>query len=82
MVYKYSVNGIEYQAGRFSFGFHSHDAHKIFAQYKAGKPVKVYHSPRNPRLAVLKPGLRLFDYLQLLIGLVGLFFVVKFLLQI
>lgn len=61
--YRYEVGGRAYDGDRVYFSgidlSSNHDyAVDITARYAVGNRVDVYHHPRDPRLAVLQPGIR------------------------
>jgi hypothetical protein len=84
----YQVNGREYETGTIYYGFSggSGDASAIkleHLRYPAGAKVSVYHHPRDPAIAVLRPGFDL-DALGvatagLVVALIGFAFALLFL---
>ena len=63
--YRYVVSGKEYSTDRFDFSrdgtsswtSRKDEAERLVESYAAGRQVNVYVSPRDPWLAVLKPGI-------------------------
>jgi hypothetical protein len=60
LVYRYSVQGADYESSRIDFvgryGGSSHDVAQGLRRYGQGEAVTVYYNPRNPGVAVLEPG--------------------------
>ncbi len=61
--YRYTVNGVTYTNNRLQwvYTYHANETARQFAQrwaarFPAGTNVTVYHSPTDPKLAVLEPG--------------------------
>jgi hypothetical protein len=58
--YRYSVNGVAYEADRVSFASPTHAIEKmserIAGKYPKGKTVQVHYNPDDPGDAVLEPG--------------------------
>jgi hypothetical protein len=58
--YEYDVEGITYTSSRILFvrvNYPKEQAEAVVARYAPGSKVTAYVDPRNPRLAVLEPGL-------------------------
>jgi hypothetical protein len=72
VVYKYTVNGIEYRSDRVFFGQGAGTskaaAKRRVAEYVPGNQLKVYYDPENPKVAVLEPGLHMNVFLFLAFG--------------
>jgi hypothetical protein len=60
IVYKYKVNGVEYENNTIVFGQNGSgrkdEAREAVALYSVGKRVPVYYNPVFPRTACLQPG--------------------------
>lgn len=75
VVYRYSVEGEEFEGDRVWFGQYStnkrSEMHKIVKEYPAGKAVTVYFSPDDASEAVLQPGAFTSSYMVYSIGLLA-----------
>lgn len=73
VVYKYTVNGIQYRSDRVFFGQDAStskvSAKRRVAEYAPGNQVKVYYDPENPKVSVLEPGIHLGVFLLLAFGI-------------
>lgn len=83
VLYKYTVDGREYQSDNVYFGgdyrsSSSSGAYEVVNRYPVGDTVKVHYDPDKPENAVLEPGVTWMSYLVYGIGLV--FFIVGLLL--
>jgi len=60
ITYNYKVEGIDYTGDKVNFGDYSSSnsshASAVLSRYPPGKAVKVYYSPKQPKLAVLETG--------------------------
>lgn len=76
IVYKYKVNGTEYEGKRIKFGelegTAPDDSQMLLNQYRNNEAVSVYYRPGSPDEAVLEPGLHRNTWF---IPLFGLFFI-------
>ncbi len=70
--YEYMVNRRLFTSRRvFSTDYYSHDlrnVREIVDDYPPGKRVLVYYCPGNPRIAVLRPGVKLRNIALLVVG--------------
>ena len=72
VVYKYTVDGREFQSDTISFGMESTSskaAYRIRNRYPKGKEVMVSYNPESPETAVLEPGATWTSYGVLGVGL-------------
>jgi len=71
--FRYKVDQIEYTSNRFRFDYNENIAPReigeILHEYPVGKSVLAHYSPRNPRLAVLLPGVNRGSVAMFLMGL-------------
>jgi hypothetical protein len=77
MVYRYEVDGREYEAHRLSFRVHmggEDAAQETVAAYPVGARVDVRHSPADPSLACLVPGTDAWQALPLGVGALAIAF--------
>lgn len=61
VIYAYVVDDVTYNASRLWFGnrwlMTNNEARRIAIHYKPDAIVRVFYHPKNPRLAVLRPGI-------------------------
>lgn len=74
IVYKYQVDGQEYQADIVSYDEiatrQRSKAEGVLANFPVGSTHKIYYKPSNPKVAVLKPGMSGQSYAIPVIGVV------------
>ena len=56
IVYRYQIDGQNYEGTRISFASESGNAQQIVSNYPKGKSVRVYYNPGKHKQAVLVPG--------------------------